>query len=78
VKLVLSKALRLAVTGITAGTLLALLLTRLISGLLFGVTATDPWTFATVALLLIAVAVVAGLPPALRAARVDGASALRT
>jgi putative ABC transport system permease protein len=77
-KMVLSKAFLLALTGIAAGTILALIVTRLMSGLLFGVTATDPLTFASVGLLLLTVALIGGLLPALRATRIDGAQALRT
>jgi predicted permease len=75
--LVLSRALILAVVGVVSGMLLALALTRLMSGLLFGVTATDPWTFSAVGGLLVLVALVSALVPAIRATRIDGAQALR-
>jgi ABC-type antimicrobial peptide transport system permease subunit len=52
-------------------------LTRLLSSLLFGVTATDPLTFGLVAILLTVVAILASAIPALRAARVDPLTALR-
>jgi hypothetical protein len=52
-------------------------LTRLMSSLLFGVSARDPLTLAAVALLLVAVAVLAGLLPARRALRIDPVAALR-
>ena len=77
-RLVLSKALALALLGVAAGLATALALTRVLSGLLFGVTATDPLTYATVAALLIAVALLAGAVPAVRAARIDGARLLRS
>ena len=55
----------------------ALALTRLISGLLFGVSAFDPLTFAAMALLLAAVMAIACLIPARRATKVDPLIALR-
>jgi ABC-type antimicrobial peptide transport system permease subunit len=55
----------------------ALLATRLISSLLFGLTPTDPPTIAIAALLMLAVAALAGYLPARRAARVDPMVALR-
>jgi ABC-type antimicrobial peptide transport system permease subunit len=63
--------------GIAAGTTLALGMTRLISGMLFGITATDPLTFAAVVALLGAVAFLANYLPARRAASVDPMVALR-
>jgi len=77
-KLVLSKALILAGVGVLLGTLLALSLTQLLSGFLFGVTPGDPWTFAAVGALLIVCAVVSALIPAIRATHIDSTIALRT
>jgi predicted permease len=78
VGLVLRRALILAFTGVTVGLAGALALSRLLSGFLFGVRATDPFTFAAIAALLMAIAVVASLIPARRAARIDPMQALRT
>jgi len=74
---VLCEGLRLAVAGVVIGILGAVALTRLISSLLFGVRATDPASFATVAGLLILVALLACYVPARRAMRVDPMVALR-
>ena len=77
-KLIVSQGLRLALLGIGIGLLASFALTRLMAHLLFGVTATDPITFVTVALLVIMVAALASYIPARRAARVDPMVALRT
>jgi len=66
-----------AAMGIAIGTAGAWAVTRFLSSLLFGVTPTDPLTFALVPLLLAAVAVLACLLPGLRATRVDPVVALR-
>jgi len=76
-KLVVGDGARLALAGVAIGLAGSLWLTRLISGLLFGVSATDPGTFLAVALTLSAVCVVAGGIPARRAARVNAIVALR-
>jgi predicted permease len=76
-RLVLGEALRLVAAGLAAGTAAAWLLTRLIANLLFGVTPTDPLTFAAVTLVLIAAALGAAYLPARTAARVDPLIALR-
>ena len=77
-RLVLSKALVLAAAGVAMGTLLALSLTRLLRGFLFGVTPGDPCTFAAVGALLILCALVSALVPAIRATRIDCTIALRS
>ena len=76
-KLVLRQGIRLAVTGLLLGLAGAFALTRLISGLLYGVSATDPLTFAVVPALLFAVALLACWIPARRATRVHPMEALR-
>ncbi|MFL6257643.1 MAG: ABC transporter permease [Pyrinomonadaceae bacterium] len=76
-RLVLGHGLLLALGGIAAGAVGALALTRLISGLLFGVSAADPAVYGLVALLLTAVALLACLIPARRATKVDPIGALR-
>jgi ABC-type antimicrobial peptide transport system permease subunit len=68
---------RLAVSGVAIGVCAALLLTRAMQTLLYGVSPFDPATFAAVAGLLGAVALVACWVPARRAARVDPMTALR-
>jgi putative ABC transport system permease protein len=76
-RLVLGQGLKSAILGVSAGLVASLALTRVLSNFLFGVTTTDPATFAGVSLLLIAVALLACYIPARRAARVDPMVALR-
>ena len=74
---VLREGLKLAVTGAAIGLAAAFALTRLMTSLLYGVSPTDPLTFAAVAVLLVAVALAACYIPARRAAALDPMVALR-
>ena len=76
-RLVLRQGMRLAALGIGIGLAAALALTRLIESQLYGVTATDPGTFAGVAAVLAGTALLANLIPAIRATRLDPAVVLR-
>jgi ABC-type antimicrobial peptide transport system permease subunit len=77
VGLILRQSLRIAIIGIAAGIGAALLLSRVLSGILVGVTAADPSTFAAVALLMLIVTATASSVPAWRAARIDPIRTLR-
>jgi predicted permease len=77
-RLLVREGLGWAAAGIAVGVLAALALTRLMRGLVFGVSPTDPATFVVVSLLLAAVAVLASWLPARRAARIEPTDALRT
>jgi predicted permease len=76
-RMVVGQALRLAALGLLVGGASALVLSRTLVSLLFELTPTDPATFAMVALVLGAAALLAGALPALRAARLDPLEALR-
>ncbi len=76
--LVMGQGLRLTLAGMAAGTAGAMILTRFLRSMLFGVGTHDPLTFAGVLLVLLAVAVVACLAPALRATQVSPLEALKS
>ncbi|HVU11541.1 MAG TPA: FtsX-like permease family protein, partial [Phototrophicaceae bacterium] len=75
--LVLRQGGTLALIGIALGTVAALALTRLLQGLVYGVSTTDPIAFGGVIVLLTSVALAASWIPARRAARVDPMETLR-
>ena len=76
-RLVMGQGSRMTITGVVLGVAGALALTRILESMLFGVNAADKVTFAGAALLLVAVAIVACVIPAWRAARIDPIAALR-
>jgi putative ABC transport system permease protein len=78
VRMVVGRAIALAARGVALGGLAALIVGQIVAGMLFRVRPYDPITFIVVAVLLTLTAVIAAATPALRAARVDPITALRT
>jgi predicted permease len=76
-KLVLTHGVRLTIIGVAIGLVGAYLVTRAITSVLYGVSATDPLTFVFISLLLVAVALLACYVPARKATKVDPLVALR-
>jgi ABC-type antimicrobial peptide transport system permease subunit len=77
IKLVLAQAMMILAVGVAVGLVVALYLTRLMSSLLWGISALDATTFVVAPLILISVALVASYLPSLKAIKVDPAIALR-
>ena len=78
VAMIVKQGIALALFGIALGVVAAVAATRLLSGFLFSVSTTDPWTFLSVVGIIFAVVLVACFLPARRASRVDPLEALRT
>ncbi len=76
-RMIVGQGLVLALTGIAIGLIASFALTRLMKGLLFGISATDPITFSAISLLLILIGLLASWIPARRATKVDPLVALR-
>jgi ABC-type antimicrobial peptide transport system permease subunit len=76
-KMTVFQGLKLVAYGVMIGLAAAFVLTRVMSSLLFGVSATDPVTFITISAVLMSVALLASYIPALRATRIDPMVALR-
>jgi predicted permease len=76
-RLVLGRGLMLVGIGVVLGLIAAAAVSRLVSSLLFGISAVDPVTFVVVPLALAAMALLASYVPAVRATRIDPAAALR-
>jgi putative ABC transport system permease protein len=77
-KSVVGQTMTLAVVGVSIGAFASVVGTRMISSQLYGVEPTDPLTFGGMIALLLVVALISGLIPAVRASRIDSAAALRS
>jgi len=77
IRMVLTDGLKPILLGVALGLAAALALSRVVASLIFGVRATDPLTFAAVALLLLVVGIFATIIPAYRATRIEPVRILR-
>jgi putative ABC transport system permease protein len=75
--LIVRRGLALALIGVAAGVVIAVVMTRLLAGMLYGIRPTDPLTFAATAVVFLLVSIVASSMPAYRAARMDPMKTLR-
>ena len=75
--LIVRRGLALALIGVAAGLVIAVVMTRLLAGMLYGIRPTDPLTFAATAVMFLLVSIVASSMPAYRAARMDRMKTLR-
>ena len=75
--MIVRRGLTLALIGVVAGLAIAAVVTRLLSGMLYGIRATDPLTYAATAGLFLLVSIAASSVPAYRAARMDPMKTLR-
>jgi predicted permease len=78
VRLVVGQGMRVVVAGVVTGLAGALLLTRLMTSVVYGVRVTDPVTYGVVSVLLVAVALLASYIPARRATRIDPLASMRS
>ena len=76
-RMIMSQGVGLALIGVAIGVAASFALLRILAGLLYGVTPSDPVTFVTVSVLLLAISVVASYVPANQATKIDPAAALR-
>jgi len=77
-RMVIGDGSRVVLAGVAVGIVAAMIVGRLVTTLLAGVTSSDPITFIAVAVSLVTVALAASYIPARRASRIDPATALRT
>ncbi|HEX6158973.1 MAG TPA: ABC transporter permease [Thermoanaerobaculia bacterium] len=77
-RLIVGHAVRLVLIGLVSGVVIALIATRVMTSLLFGITATDPVTFASICAVIGGIALLASYLPASRATRVDPLVAIRS
>jgi putative ABC transport system permease protein len=78
VRLIVGQGMRVVAVGVAVGLAGALLVTRLMTNVVYGIRVTDPVTYAAVSVLLVVVALVASYVPARRATRIDPLASMRT